>query len=377
MTESFRSHSNDEVVESIATFTGGLLLPLLPVIFALLAYFDVITFGVFKVSLSIFFFLFVIFPIIYKYSYTLQRYAVFLTFVHVPLNADYKNPQNYGLKNSRNFYISTDDGVDLGVWQILPENASQINDDNDELSFQKVINNGQDIIIYSHGNGGTRLSSHRIEMYQVLRKYFHVFALDYRGYGDSTRASPSESAVVNDVLTVYQWIRNRTKSNIFIWGHSLGTSISSHVVLKIQNLSIERPLGLILESPFNNMRDEVGEFPLAQLFKHLPWFGVTVVGPMAKNFPFTTDKYICGINIPIMILHAEDDKVVPFKLGHKLYKSAKECRLDHQGDILFHSFDGKYQFGHKYICRATDLPDKISDFVNYAYETKNKNKLQY
>lgn len=123
---------------------------------------------------------------------------------------------------------------------------------------------------------------------------------------------------MNDLLNVYKWIQNRTKSNIFIWGHSLGTSISSHAVLRIQNLGLERPLGLILESPFNNMKEEISEFPLAQIFRNLPWFENTIVNPMAENFPFATDKYICGIDIPVMILHAKDDKVVPYKLGYKV-----------------------------------------------------------
>lgn len=39
---------------------------------------------------------------------------------------------------------------------------------------------------------------------------------------------------------------------------------------------------------------------------------------MAGNFRFETDKYICDINLPVMILHAEDDGVVPYRLGYKV-----------------------------------------------------------
>lgn len=97
---------------------------------------------------------------------------------------------------------------------------------------------------------------------------------------------------------------------------------------------------------------------------------------MADNFRFETDKYICDINLPVMILHAEDDGVVPYRLGYKvklgvgligdfnwplfqLYQAALKCRNANQGQVIFHPFKGQYKFGHKFICRAVDLPDKI------------------
>lgn len=86
-----------------------------------------------------------------------------------------------------------------------------------------------------------------------------------KGYGDSSNQPPSEQALVDDVLLVYQWVRNRTNSHVFIWGHSLGTSISSHALLNIQTLKTLQPSGLILESPFNNMKEEISEFPLAKV----------------------------------------------------------------------------------------------------------------
>lgn len=333
-----------------------------------------ITLATFKLGIAFCLILFVILPLIFKYSYSFQRSVVFLNFVNVPVNANYQHPEKYGLKGSRNLYIKTSDDVRLGTWQILPENLQNSNQTDEEF-FEKILDNGQNVVIYNHGNGGTRLSAHRIETYQVLRKFFHVIAFDYRSYGDSSKSTPSELALVQDILDVYQWVRNRTTSNIFIWGHSLGTSLSTHSLLQIQTMNLENPVGLILESPFNNMKEEASEFPLAKLFKYLPWFEFTIVDPMASNFRFETDKYICGIDIPIMILHAEDDRVVPFRLGHKLYKTAQQCRHNSQGAILFHPFGAEHKFGHKFICRAVDLPDRISNFIQVALETKSEKQL--
>lgn len=53
-----------------------------------------------------------------------------------------------------------------------------------------------------------------------------------------------------------------------------------------------------------------------QYFRMLPWFQYTVVEPMQENgFIFKTDQHICNVDAPIMILHAEEDRVVPYKLG--------------------------------------------------------------
>lgn len=84
------------------------------------------------------------------------------------------------------------------------------------------------------------------------------------GYGDSSDVEPSEAGLVNDAMFMFKWASNRTSSKIFVWGHSLGTAISTHSVymLKQEGLS---PMGLVLESPFTNMMEEVGEHPLAKV----------------------------------------------------------------------------------------------------------------
>ncbi|XP_050312368.1 lysophosphatidylserine lipase ABHD12-like isoform X2 [Anthonomus grandis grandis] len=345
-----------------------LILPSLPVFLYFLVYVDIITLGAFKVACVICVILFGIVPLIFKYSYGFQRSVVFLTFINVPSSADYEHPEKYGLSGSRNFRI-TAENVELGTWQILPANLENINETSAEF-FERVLSDGQPVVIYNHGNGGCRLTPHRIETYHMLRKFFHVIAFDYRGYGDSSSEPPSEPDVVRDIVNVYKWVRNRTRTNVFIWGHSLGTSLSTNALREIQQLPLEKPLGLILESPFNNMREEIGEFPLAKMFKFLPWFKATIVNPMSENFKFETDRYVCEVNVPVMILHAKDDKVVPYKLGEKLYAGAKQCRSEAQGPVLFHSFDARYKFGHKYISRAEDLPEKINEFLEICLEIK-------
>ncbi|KAJ8977565.1 hypothetical protein NQ317_005414 [Molorchus minor] len=121
------------------------------------------------------------------------------------------------------------------------------------------------------------------------------------------------------------------------------------------------------------MREEISEFPLARLFKYLPWFSYTVVEPMQQNgFTFKTDHFICLVDVPIIILHAQDDHVVPYRLGYKLYQHALKCRQDTQGKIIFHKFEGKHNYDHRFICRAPEIHDIISDFISTAIKESKK-----
>lgn len=160
----------------------------------------------------------------------------------------------------------------------------------------------------------------------------------FLAYGDSSDIEPSEDGLVADFKFVYEWVRNKTASKIYIWGHSLGTAVSTHGLSELGNESIV-PAGLILESPFNNLQSEISEHPFSRVskdkastkmhflfcfqpFKHLPWFMYTIVEPMlANNFIFASDVHIKRVNSPILILHAKDDGVVPYELGHRVSAS--------------------------------------------------------
>ncbi|CAH0546604.1 unnamed protein product [Brassicogethes aeneus] len=348
-----------------------------PTVSLLLYLQDIVSFAAFQLILLFFFLIFICFPLTYKFCYSLQRAAVFLNFKNIPLNPDYHHPAKYGLEGTRNYYVTTDDDVKLGVWQLLPEQevGNYENSSFDDEQFQNLLSDGKNVIIYNHGNGGCRLTDHRIQLYKVLRQQFHVIAYDYRNYGDSSDRELSEDNVVQDIMYMIKWVKSKAKGHVFVWGHSLGTSLSTQALARLQT-SGTRVTGLILESPFNNMREEISEFPLTRWFKHLPWFAFTVVDPMQENnFLFKTDVHICHVDLPIIILHAEDDNVVPYRLGYKLYEAALKCKSEKDGSIQFKSFEENLHYGHKYIYKDERLPNIISNFVLEAIkETRKKSK---
>lgn len=83
------------------------------------------------------------------------------------------------MNGTRNFYLETDDNVKLGIWHVLPENLIP-NDKVDERYYNRALHSGDSIFIYMHGNSGNRAAGHRIELYKILRKHYHVITFDYR-----------------------------------------------------------------------------------------------------------------------------------------------------------------------------------------------------
>lgn len=355
--------------------------------------------------------LFVVLPLLFKYSVTLQRGILFLTFselfVHLsedflltahdrhrhrhavtyPKNLNFSAPEQQGLFATRNFLVRHDDpdaddatGVDgqpsstnstktavsIGCWHVLPyyvvkryagplnltaseahivtesaaparhqhhhQNHQHDNDEpepefahidatNSERFYERTLQDPDaEVVLYLHGNSNSRGAPHRIEMYQLLRRLgYHVITLDYRGYGDSVGAAPTEAGVVRDAIAVYEYVRRCTRAPVYVWGHSLGTGIATHMMSLLAQRGRAAPAAVVLESPFNNMDAEIRSHPMSRLFRNLPWFDYMIARPLYSNrLRFESDEHIAEFRQPVMILHAEDDMVIPFELGYKV-----------------------------------------------------------
>lgn len=241
-----------------------------------------------------------------------------------------------------------------------------VNDENSPDFFERMMNiPGAKIILYFHGSTGSRAKFHRIELYDTLRQEgYHVIIFDYRGYGDSLpkHISLNEAGVVHDGIAVYNYLINVTKNPIYVWGHSLGTGIASHFMADVKALGIYGPRALILESPFSNMRDTVKEHPFAIVWKYLPWFDFTIVQAVLNIVRFESDRHLAEFPQPVLILHAEDDYVVPFRCGTQLYETATTNRPKNCGPIELHAFKAELGYGHKFITRSPELPDLLYNF---------------
>lgn len=94
----------------------------------------------------------------------------------------------------------------------------------------------------------------------------------------------------------------------------------------------------------------------------MPWFETTILKPIYDNgFRFESDQHISEFRAPVMIMHAENDRVIPYELGYQLYRCARETRGKSWGPAEFHRFEGKY--GHKFIVKSKIFPQTIDQFI--------------
>ncbi|KAJ8919719.1 hypothetical protein NQ315_006247 [Exocentrus adspersus] len=311
--------------------------------------------------------IFVGLPLAFMNSFELQSDLIF---THFNLPASEKYFSTYHLPGYLNKYVTVKDldGVankSLGVWQILPVELTYRSLHDPDFDYDEaLLNSNYSVLIYFHGTGESR--SDCIMKYQLLGYYFHIIAFDYRDYADSSKGALTEEAVVNDCVQLYKWVENHTNSEIYIWGHSLGAAIATHTVTSLNGSNFP-PKGLVLESAFTSLQDEMYVHPYAKIFSWLPWFAPTILDPLRKNgFIFNTVGNIVSVSGPVMILHAEDDSIVPYKFGKKLYEVASNRPKPSGNATFYHQFERNLGYNHYFIYEDPFLKYFIMDFIAAA-----------
>lgn len=144
------------------------------------------------------------------------------------------------------------------------------------------------------------------------RMGFSVLAIDYRGFGRSVTAdksAPTERTSEEDALAAYERLAELAPGvRRFIFGHSLGGSIATH-------LAVKRPdaAGLILEGAFTN---------IPAMIKETKWGFLPVSFLVTQRFD-TLDK-IDDVKMPVLIAHGTADDIVPFSMGEQLFAAARD-----------------------------------------------------
>ncbi|XP_036239803.1 protein ABHD12B [Molothrus ater] len=303
-------------------------------------------------------------PFLIRLFPSLLNKFVYLNFLSFPFFVDFRRPELL-VNNTINLYLTTEPGITVGIWHTVPGSRGAEAQGKDQRWYEEALADGHPVIIYLHGNGGTRAARHRIQFLKTMGAAdFHILALDYRGYGDST-GYPSETGFNTDVLALYDWVKARSgNSSILFWGHSLGTGIATNAARKLQEERGVQVDGVVLESPYTNIRDAAANIPVTKIFRQFPGFEYLILDSMARaGMFFPSDENVKVLGCPLLILHAEDDGVVPPKLGHQLYETALEAYKD-KSKVKLITFPKKLGLGHDYISFNPELPALVKDFLN-------------
>ncbi|XP_067241299.1 lysophosphatidylserine lipase ABHD12-like isoform X3 [Chanodichthys erythropterus] len=269
---------------------------------------------------------------------------------------DLSRPSDIGLNHTINIYLKPEEGVRVGVWYTVPEHRWKEAQGQNLEWYEKALGDGSPIFIYLHGNGGNRSAPHRIGIANVLSAVgYHVLVLDYREAGLST-----------DALYLYDWVKARSgNSLVCVWGHSLGSGVSTNTAVKLLEQGKQFD-GIILEGAFLTGRlapNQVFQHPFSWFYWKFPYIQFFLFNPLKNNIvEFPTEKNLQKIRTPIMILHAEDDHLVPFATAQEIYRIAKKAQNSDERVKLV-PFKGSLGYLHNGLYKDPGLPNIIREFV--------------
>lgn len=162
------------------------------------------------------------------------------------------------------------------------------------------------VMLYLHGaRWDVRSSAQR--MRRMHEFGFAVLGIDYRGFGRSTPALPSEASAHEDALAAWQWLAaQHPQSKRYLFGHSLGSAIAVRVAGDVDDAA-----GLIVEAGFPSIPDVV---------KTMPWGWLPVAPLITQRFDAGTQ--IERVNAPLLVVHGSEDRLIQPTLGRALYERA-------------------------------------------------------
>ena len=185
------------------------------------------------------------------------------------------------------------------------EVAFQSDDGERLLAWYVPAREDKKLVLYFQGNaGGLDLRAERFTW--LTGDGTGLLALCYRGYGGSS-GHPTEDGLIRDARAAYDFTAAQAPANrIVLFGESLGSGVAVA-------LGAERKIaGMILDAPFTATEDVA-----ASAYPFVP------VRRLMKD-TFHSDRRIGRVMAPLLVLHGEQDNVVPIRFGERLFALANE-----------------------------------------------------
>jgi pimeloyl-ACP methyl ester carboxylesterase len=192
-------------------------------------------------------------------------------------------------------------------------------------------------VLYFGGNGEDVLYTAAVSGALDARR---LLVVNYRGYGGS-QGKPGQKGLFADALAIYDYAvhqRGVNADDIVVMGRSLGSGVATY-------LAANRPVrAAILITPYDSI--------LAIAKEHYPYFPVA----MLLRHPFPSDAFAKRISVPVLILAADQDQVVPAVHAQRLFDVWG-------GAKSIHVLSG---VGHNNIDEHPDYYRMVNEFLDHA-----------
>ncbi|OFW84057.1 MAG: hypothetical protein A2018_03035 [Alphaproteobacteria bacterium GWF2_58_20] len=216
--------------------------------------------------------------------FLLQRRLMYFPDVSSP------GPVSQAFPGASDLLSTTQDGLPLLHWYYPPKDGNK------------------PVVVLFHGNAGNRAG--RVFKAQALAAAgLGVLLVEYRGYGGNP-GKPSEEGLYADGRSALLALASRGigPERMVFYGESIGSGVATQMAVEVT------PAALVLEAPLTSSAAVArGQYPLVGT----QWLLMDKYDNLAK-MPF--------VDAPVMIVHGEDDRVIPVHQGRTLLGAAKGAR---------------------------------------------------
>ncbi|MCK5284715.1 MAG: alpha/beta hydrolase [Alphaproteobacteria bacterium] len=224
-----------------------------------------------------------IYFILVVFFYFSQRNFIYFPDKTVPIAA------NWGVRDYVPVEAHTKDGLILNAWY-LPFDDKE-----------------SPVVLMFHGNA-SHFAGRIYKAPTFLNEGVGLLLAEYRGYGGNS-GKISEENLYDDGRAYIKWLQEEqgiSPEKIILYGESLGTGIAVQ-------MAMEYPVkALILEAPYTSIPDVAKQY-----YFFIP------VNLLIKDSYRNIDK-IKKVKAPLLIIHGQDDNIIPIKLGIELFNKANE-----------------------------------------------------
>ena len=207
---------------------------------------------------------------------SMQRYFLFWP------SHSYVSPQEAGLPEFKENILQMPDGTEVMTWYAAGDK-------------------NKPAILFFHGNA-FQIAVFAHHLLPFVANGYGVLAMEYRNFG-GTKGTTLQEKIFADAAETYDWLQTQEYPEIIVYGYSYGTAVAS-------GLTTLRPVEkLILTAPFSSMRGLVAEKPVP-------------LGSLVMRDSYSSKDYLQNYHNPLLIIHGEDDLLIPIHHGQTMYDAA-------------------------------------------------------
>jgi uncharacterized protein len=196
------------------------------------------------------------------------------------------------------------------VWIPVPSSRSKRQSEYLHSWWLPAQGPDQKVVLHLHGNG-SNISGNLSQALRLHQAGFTVLMVDYRGYGRSQGAFPTEASVYQDAQAAWAYLvqqRGIAPKQLVLFGHSLGGAIAIDLALIQPDAA-----GLVVQSSFTSMRAMID--PARFWMLPVDWL-------LTQRFDSLTK--VRSLKMPVLYIHGTADATIPATMSEALFAASPQ-----------------------------------------------------